>query len=89
LNVKSLSLTFGDGQPRYGLEMTIPDQRISSIRLAGPIGLDGVYRKGTATPRGVMAMKGTWSDRNTFIIDVRLIGGDDVVAGRVVNVLSH
>ena len=28
-------------------------------------------------PRGVMAMKGTWSDSHTFVIDVRLIGGDD------------
>jgi CubicO group peptidase (beta-lactamase class C family) len=77
LNVRSLSLILGDAQPRYGLEISIPEQGNSSIRLAGPIGLDGLYRKGVATPRGVMGMKGTWLDQNTFVIDVRLIGGDD------------
>ena len=77
LNVKSLSLILGDAQPRYGLEISIPEQGNSSVRLAGPIGLDGLYRKGAAIPRGVMAMKGAWSDQNTFVIDVRLIGGDD------------
>jgi CubicO group peptidase (beta-lactamase class C family) len=77
LNVKSLSLILGDAQPRYGLEISIPGQGNAPIKLAGPIGLDGLYRKGAATPRGVMAMKGTWPDNHTFVIDVRLIGGDD------------
>jgi hypothetical protein len=49
LNVKSLLLILNDPQPRYDLEISIPDQANSSIRLAGPIGLDGLYRKGAST----------------------------------------
>jgi hypothetical protein len=77
LNLKSLTLTLGDSNPRYDLELWLRYQGNSSARFAGPIGLDGLYRKGATTLRGVMGLKGAWSDSHTFVIDVRWIGGDE------------
>jgi hypothetical protein len=79
LNVKSLSLDLADAHPHYELELSTRDFVNSSRRLAGPIGLDGLYRMGESTPLGVSALKGTWSNSQTFTIDVRQIGGDSAM----------
>jgi CubicO group peptidase (beta-lactamase class C family) len=76
LNVKSLSLDLADAHPHYELEVYTRDPVNSSRRFAGPIGLDGRYRQGESNPLGVIALKGTWSNSQTFAIDVRLLGGD-------------
>jgi CubicO group peptidase (beta-lactamase class C family) len=75
LNLKSLSLSLTDVHPHYDLEIYTRDPALPSLRLAGPIGLDGLYRKGEPTPL-VLALKGAWSNSQTFAIDVRLLGGD-------------
>ncbi|WP_426437782.1 serine hydrolase domain-containing protein [Bradyrhizobium genosp. P] len=76
LNVRALALNL-IGQPaRYELEMTTPDPANPVIKLAGPIGLDGLYRLGPPTPLGVLALKGAWQDSRTFAVDLRLVGGD-------------
>ncbi|HEX7922599.1 MAG TPA: serine hydrolase [Bradyrhizobium sp.] len=75
LNLRALTLYLTDPSPRYELETT-PDPARPVVRLAGPIGLDGTYRLGQPTPLGVMALKGTWQDGQTFVIDLRLVGGD-------------
>jgi CubicO group peptidase (beta-lactamase class C family) len=77
LNVKSLSLSLTDVHPHYDLEIYTRDPALPSLKLAGPIGLDGLYRKGEPTPLVlVLALKGAWSNSQTFAIDVRLLGGD-------------
>lgn len=76
LNVKSLSLSLPDVHPHYDLEIYTRDPALPSLRLAGPIGLDGLYRQGESTPLGVLALKGAWSNSQTFAIDMRLLGGD-------------
>jgi Beta-lactamase len=76
LNVKSLSLSLPDVHPHYDLEIYTRDPALPSLRLAGPIGLDGLYRQGGSTPLGVLALKGAWSNSQTFAIDMRLLGGD-------------
>ena len=48
----------------------------ASLKFTGPIGLDGLYRKGASTPLGVIALKGTWLNDHAFAIDLRLLGGD-------------
>jgi hypothetical protein len=49
INVKSLSLILTDPQPHYDMEAYAGDATKAGSRFAGPIGLDGLYRKGAAT----------------------------------------
>jgi CubicO group peptidase (beta-lactamase class C family) len=76
LNVKSLSLSLTGSSPYYELEIYTQDAANSSLRFTGPIGLDGLYRKGDWTPLGFLALKGTWQNDHVFAIDLRLLGGD-------------
>jgi CubicO group peptidase (beta-lactamase class C family) len=86
INLKSLSLILADPQPRYDMSI-YADATESGPRLTGPIGLDGLYRKGEPTylqelpVRGVNAVKGNWQDDHTFVID-RLILGEGQPATR-------
>ena len=82
-NVKSLSLTLTGPQPHYDLEIYAENAPKSAPRFTGPIGLDGLYRKGELThgynerlegPPGVNAVKGTWKDDHTFVIDRLVLG---------------
>src|SRR5271166_50467 len=80
INVKSLSLILTDKQPHYDMETYARDANKSGFRFTGPIGLDGLYRKGEPTSlqelviRGVNAVKGTWQDDHTFVIDRLILG---------------
>ena len=75
----------------YGIEAYASDATKSDPRFTGPIGLDGVYRKGERIDYGldgriggfprVNAVKGTWQDDHTFVID-RLVLGQGVPAER-------
>jgi CubicO group peptidase (beta-lactamase class C family) len=86
INLKSLSLILTDPQPRYEMSL-YADATESGPGLTGPIGLDGLYRKGEPTylqelpVRGVSAVKGNWQDDHTFVID-RLILGEGQPATR-------
>jgi CubicO group peptidase (beta-lactamase class C family) len=51
----------------------------SSVRYSQPIGLDGLYRKGSPVlsdpnPGHITAAKGTWLDGQTFVIDAPELG---------------
>jgi CubicO group peptidase (beta-lactamase class C family) len=73
--VKSLSLVLTGPLPRYDVEMYADDATESGPRLSGPIGLDGLYRKGEPTCiRRVNAVKGTWQEDHIFLIDRLLLG---------------
>jgi hypothetical protein len=74
LTVKSLSLTLADPQPRYELELYRRDPALPPLRFNGPIGLDGLYRKGEPTVFGVAAAKGNWLDGHTFEIQFLMLG---------------
>jgi len=80
INVKSLSLTLTDPQPRYDMEVYAIDATKPPPRFAGPIGLDGRYRKGEPTYiqwlgiRGINAVKGSWLNDHTFLIDRLILG---------------
>ena len=66
------------GQRGAGLaDPAMADLDAGSAGYAGPIGLNGRYRLGEATALGVIALKGAWSNSQTFAIDVRLLGGDN------------
>jgi hypothetical protein len=84
LNLKSLSLILTDPQPHYDVEIYARDTNKSGPRFTGPIGLDGRYRRGELTHHGfgelpegcprVNAVKGTWQDDHTFVIDRLVLG---------------
>jgi CubicO group peptidase (beta-lactamase class C family) len=84
LNLKSLSLILTGPQPHYDLKTYATDATGSDLRLSGPIGLDGLYRKGELSHAGfahltegaprVDAVKGTWQDDHTFVIDRLVLG---------------
>ena len=80
IKVKSLSLILTDPLPRYDVEMYVDDATKSGPRFSGPIGLDGLYRKGEPTCpealaiRQVNAVKGTWQDDHIFVVDRLVLG---------------
>jgi len=80
LNMKLLSLILNDPKPHYDVEIYARDATKSGPRLTGPIGLDGLYRKGEPSYlqalgiRAINAVKGTWQDDHTFVIDRLILG---------------
>jgi CubicO group peptidase (beta-lactamase class C family) len=74
LGVKSLSLTFDDPNPHYGLEMYDLDPTKPSHKSAGQLGMDGLYRTSGPSVFGAVAMKGRWSDDHMLVIDRQTLG---------------
>jgi hypothetical protein len=80
INMKSLSLTLTDRKARYDMEIYAKDETQSGLRITGPIGLDGRYRKREpsylqeSAIYGVTAVKGTWENDHAFVIDRLIIG---------------
>ncbi len=74
LGVKSLTLTLTGPQPRFDLEFFSRNPGAPSIRVGGPIGLDGLYRKGDPTPYGLFAAKGGWMNDHTFVAQSVTLG---------------
>lgn len=78
LGVKSISLTLAGPDPHYDLEIYVRDQTRLSPRFSGPIGLDGLYRKGEATTSGTFATKGKWLNGSTFEMERQTVGMDEL-----------
>lgn len=74
LNIKSLTLFLTDAEPHYSLETDTRGPADSLRRFAGPIGLDGLYRKSKPTDFGLRAVKGAWVKEDTFVVDVQYVG---------------
>ena len=84
MGLKSLSLFLTDPQPHYNIETYGGGPTGSGPRFTGPIGLDGRYRRGEVIYccfgplfrglPGVYALKGTWQDDQTFVIDRMMLG---------------
>jgi CubicO group peptidase (beta-lactamase class C family) len=73
LHVKTFSLSLVDPNPSW--EITTATQRLDrpTARFGGPIGLDGLFRKSSAR-YGVNAVKGSWLDDHTFMVERRILG---------------
>ncbi|MGA8660257.1 MAG: serine hydrolase [Chthoniobacterales bacterium] len=84
INVKWLSLILADPQPHYEIETYAHDTTKPGPRFTGPIGLDGLYRKGALTYQGfndrfeglprVNAVKGTWQGDHALAIERLVLG---------------
>jgi hypothetical protein len=88
LYAKTLSLNLVDPNPSWeytvgpnpSWEHTIGTQRLdrpTAVRFAGPIGLDGLFRKSESTTNGIDAVKGSWLDDHTFVVERRILGHAD------------
>jgi CubicO group peptidase (beta-lactamase class C family) len=73
LHVKTFSLNLVDPNPSW--EITTSTQRLDrpTARFGGSIGLDGLFRKSSAR-YGVNAVKGSWVDDHTFVMERRILG---------------
>jgi CubicO group peptidase (beta-lactamase class C family) len=73
LHVKTFSLNLVDPNPSW--EITTATERLDrpTARFGGSIGLDGLFRKSSA-PYGVNAVKGSWLDDHTFMVERRILG---------------
>ncbi len=74
LRLKSLTLALTGPQPRLDVEFYSLEPGAPSIKVGGPIGLDGLYRKGDTTPYGIAAAKGSWSNDHTFVVHRLTLG---------------
>jgi len=73
LHVKTILLNLVDPNPSW--EITTATERLDrpTARFAGPIGLHGLFRKGSAR-YGIDAVKGSWLDDHTFVVERRILG---------------
>jgi CubicO group peptidase (beta-lactamase class C family) len=73
LHVKTFSLNLADPNPSW--EYTSASERLDrpTARFTGPIGIDGLFRKGSAR-YGIDAVKGSWLDDHTFVVERRILG---------------
>jgi hypothetical protein len=78
LNVKSISLSLVDPNPRYDLEIYARDRTQPPLRFSGPIGLDGLYRKNEPVDSGIFATKGKWLNGSTFEVERQAVGMDEL-----------
>jgi len=73
LDIRSISLSFTDASS-YAIQIDTHNPIDPVIRMRGPIGLDGLYRKSEPTSFGLRAVKGTWVSGDTFSIDLQYVG---------------
>jgi len=78
LNFKSVTLFLTEAEPHLIWELYQAGTPRGVVRADNPIGLDGLYRrnapKDPTAPFAYRAMKGTWRDPTTFVIDLQFIG---------------
>ncbi|WP_441228801.1 serine hydrolase domain-containing protein [Tardiphaga sp. 20_F10_N6_6] len=78
LGVKSLTLTLVGPNPHYDFELYSRNSARPPEMISGPIGLDGLYRKGKDTPYGPLAVKGRWLDDHAFEVERINIGASEL-----------
>jgi CubicO group peptidase (beta-lactamase class C family) len=73
LHVKTFSLNLVGPDPSW--EIITATQRLDrpTARYGGSVGLDGLFRKSSAS-YGVNAVKGSWLDNHTFLVERRILG---------------
>jgi CubicO group peptidase (beta-lactamase class C family) len=79
LGLKSLSLFLTGPNPRIQYELSLRYPPNASVTYEAPIGLDGLFRRGSPTLNGVNpghipALKGAWLNGQTFEIDSEDLG---------------
>jgi CubicO group peptidase (beta-lactamase class C family) len=74
LHLQTMSLHLVDAQPSWEVTAAGEAPDHATERFGGPIGLDGVFRKGSPARYGIDAVKGRWVGEDRFLIDRRVLG---------------
>ncbi|UFZ04072.1 beta-lactamase family protein [Bradyrhizobium ontarionense] len=77
IGLKSLGLTYAGTELQLVWEAYRFDRLGELIRRESPIGMDGRYRRGSATEPGTPMVKGAWTDARTLLVDLQTPGQDD------------
>jgi CubicO group peptidase (beta-lactamase class C family) len=78
LGLQSLMLNLEGPEASYAYALGPALPSAPTERFEGPMGLDGLYRMGSARPEGVIPVaKGHWSDDRTFVLQFEDLGGDN------------
>lgn len=78
IGVKSLSLSLLDPSPHYEAEIYVRGRGQPPLKLTGPIGFDGLYRKSEPTAAGIFATKGKWVNGSTLEVERQWVGMDEL-----------
>jgi hypothetical protein len=78
LGVSRLTLDLKAATPTYEIVFDSRDPGAVAQPFTGPIGLDGLYRVNDKAPNAPVAVKGNWLDAQSFRIDSRVLGEDEV-----------
>jgi len=76
--VSRLTLDLKAATPTYEIVFDSRDPGAVAQPFTGPIGLDGLYRVNDKAPNAPVAVKGNWLDAQSFRIDSRVLGEDEV-----------
>ncbi len=72
LHIKTFSVTLAGVNPAWETTTERPGQ--PTERFGGPIGLDGVFRKGPPASYGIDTAKGRWISEGSFEVERRILG---------------
>jgi hypothetical protein len=71
-------MTLPGSSGEYAVEFYPNDPAGRPRRFEGPIGFDGLYRKGHPTGAEIFAARGRWLDGATLEIERQVVGMDDL-----------
>lgn len=77
LRASAFTLDLGSAQPRYEITFEPGSSGASPPPMAGPLGLDGLFRSSTTAQGRTLAAKGAWRDDATFVVTLRTVGDSD------------
>lgn len=94
LGIRRLVLDLTPANPRYEVTFGGSSPSLPGEPVAGPLGLDGLYRTAAQGPNAVVAVKGHWLDAQTFQLISRSVADGEVTVvtlrfeggGKTVNV---
>lgn len=77
LRASAFTLDLGSAPPRYEITFEPGTSGAAPPPLAGPLGLDGLFRSSTTAQNRMLAAKGVWRDDTTFVVTLRILGDSD------------
>jgi CubicO group peptidase (beta-lactamase class C family) len=78
LRVKTLSLTLDASNPSWEITTSDREPAHPPGRYAGPLGLDGAFRKSPPASDGIDAVRGRWLDDRRFLLERQVLGHGEV-----------
>ena len=77
IQVGTFSLNLFGDSPSWKIT-TVTGKPEQTRRFTGPLGLDGNFRTGSPVSYGVDAVRGRWTNANTFVVERRILGHSEM-----------